>query len=194
MDVNPSTWPGVISLLGAIAPIILTVLTGWYAWVTFRMLAQTRAQTAAAVDQARAATATLRHILTASMPRWVHAAGEGARPQGTGIRLRNDGNSAAEAIVVSFRPPLPAGLSFTVTGEGSVRPVPPQAHLEIAIMAAPGSMPEWEGALIVQSVAIGGHPYVYQLRVRIQRDSSGTVQRHLSGPGMSTYPAIESAT
>ena len=126
------------------------------------------------------------------MPRWVHAAGEGASAKGTGIRLRNDGDSAAEEVKVSFRPPFPAGLTFEVTGGGAIRPVPPQEHLSIAITAAPGPMPGWEGVLVVQSLAAGGRSYVYQLQVRLERDSSGIVKRTLLGPGRSTYPEIES--
>ena len=181
----------IVTYLNAAATTVLAVLTCLYVVATRRMLGQMQIQASAAVEQAQATLHTLRHLLITSMPRWVHAAGEGESAQVTGIRLRNDGNSAAEAIEVSFDPPLLLPLQSTVEGEAAIRPVPPGGHLMVRFMAPSGPSPVWDGKLIVKCVALAGRSYIYELPLRIERDAFKILRRIVREPGQSRYPETE---
>jgi hypothetical protein len=185
-------WPTIIGCVTALATAVLAILTGVYVVTTHRILRQTEAQASAAREQARATMETLRHLLVSSMPRWVYAAGIGSSPEQTGIRLRNDGASAGEAIDVSFRPPLPAQVTSVLTGEAAVRPVPPGGHLSISIQAPRSAGAKWEGVLTVKCLGIGGRSYLFELSLSVERASDGILRATIGGAGRSSYPDHES--
>jgi len=58
--VTPSEW---LAVANVFVVVVLTIITGWYAWSTAQMLRQLREQTEATREQAQTAERTLQHLL-----------------------------------------------------------------------------------------------------------------------------------